>query len=100
MEDTERHHSGSTDDSSYLRAVLTRSGVNGTWRSRTPVASKIALHNAAATGMVANSPAPAGSGELATIPVAAALCNAIFDATGVRLRQVPFTPERVKTALR
>ena len=43
---------------------------------------------------------PAGAGELATVPVAAALGNAIFDATGVRLRQVPFTPERVKSALR
>jgi CO/xanthine dehydrogenase Mo-binding subunit len=42
---------------------------------------------------------PSGAGELATVPVAAALCNAIFDATGVRLRQVPFTPERVKSAL-
>ncbi len=41
----------------------------------------------------------AGAGELATVPVAAALGNAIFDATGVRLRQVPFTPERVKSAL-
>jgi nicotinate dehydrogenase subunit B len=40
-----------------------------------------------------------GAGELATVPVAAALSNAIFDATGVRLRQVPFTPDRVKTAL-
>ena len=42
---------------------------------------------------------PSGAGELATVPVAAALCNAIFDATGVRLRQVPFTPERVKSAI-
>jgi nicotinate dehydrogenase subunit B len=42
---------------------------------------------------------PAGAGELATVPVAAALCNAIFDATGVRLRQVPFTPDRVKSVL-
>jgi len=42
---------------------------------------------------------PSGAGELATVPVAAALCNAIFDATGVRLRQVPFTPDRVKSAL-
>jgi nicotinate dehydrogenase subunit B len=40
-----------------------------------------------------------GAGELATVPVAAALGNAIFDATGVRLRQVPFMPERVKSAL-
>jgi nicotinate dehydrogenase subunit B len=40
-----------------------------------------------------------GAGEPATITTAAAVANAIFDATGVRLRQVPFTPERVKDAL-
>jgi CO/xanthine dehydrogenase Mo-binding subunit len=40
-----------------------------------------------------------GAGEAATAPVAAALANAIFDATGVRLRSVPFTRERVKAAL-
>jgi CO/xanthine dehydrogenase Mo-binding subunit len=42
---------------------------------------------------------PVGAGEAATAPVAAALANAIFDATGVRLRQVPMTPDRVKQAL-
>jgi nicotinate dehydrogenase subunit B len=41
----------------------------------------------------------AGAGETAITLVAAALGNAIFDATGVRLRQVPFTLERVKAAL-
>jgi hypothetical protein len=30
---------------------------------------------------------------------AAAIGNAFFDATGVRLREIPFTPERVKAAL-
>lgn len=40
-----------------------------------------------------------GAGEAATAPVAGALANAVFDATGVRLRTVPFTPERVKAAL-
>ncbi len=40
-----------------------------------------------------------GSGETAITVVAAAIGNAVFDATGVRLREVPFTPERVKTAL-
>jgi nicotinate dehydrogenase subunit B len=39
-----------------------------------------------------------GAGEAASAPVAAALANAIFDATGVRLRTVPFTAERVKAA--
>ncbi|HLG98138.1 MAG TPA: molybdopterin cofactor-binding domain-containing protein [Bryobacteraceae bacterium] len=42
---------------------------------------------------------PLGAGEASTAPVAAALANAIFDATGVRLRTVPFTPERVKASL-
>jgi CO/xanthine dehydrogenase Mo-binding subunit len=40
-----------------------------------------------------------GAGEAACAPVAAALANAIFDATGVRLRSVPFTSARVKAAL-
>src|SRR5579871_1551068 len=42
---------------------------------------------------------PLGAGEASTAPVAAALANAIFDATGVRLRSVPFIAERVKAAL-
>jgi CO/xanthine dehydrogenase Mo-binding subunit len=40
-----------------------------------------------------------GAGETSITGIAAAVGNAIFDATGVRLRQVPFTPERVKAAL-
>ena len=40
-----------------------------------------------------------GAGEAACAPVAAALANAVFDATGVRLRSIPFTPARVKAAL-
>ncbi len=42
---------------------------------------------------------PVGAGEPASAPVAAALANAIFDATGARLRTVPFRPHRVKAAL-
>ena len=42
---------------------------------------------------------PLGAGEAASAPVAAALSNAVFDATGVRLRTVPFRPERVRAAL-
>jgi CO/xanthine dehydrogenase Mo-binding subunit len=44
--------------------------------------------------------APLGAGEPATIPVPAAIANAIFDATGARLREAPFTPERVLAALK
>ena len=40
-----------------------------------------------------------GAGEPSTRPVAAALANALFDATGRRLRRVPFTPERLLAAL-
>ena len=42
---------------------------------------------------------PLGAGEAAATPVGAALANAVFDATGVRLRTVPFPAERVKAAL-
>ena len=40
-----------------------------------------------------------GAGETAVTVAAGAIANAIFDATGARVRQAPFTPERVKTAL-
>ncbi len=42
---------------------------------------------------------PLGAGEGATIPPAAAIANAIFDAIGVRLREGPFTPKRVLAAM-
>jgi CO/xanthine dehydrogenase Mo-binding subunit len=41
-----------------------------------------------------------GAGEEVMGATAAAVANAFFDATGVRLRQYPMTPERVKAALR
>ena len=41
-----------------------------------------------------------GAGETSITVTAAAIGNAIFDATGTRLRQVPFTPERVLRTLR
>jgi CO/xanthine dehydrogenase Mo-binding subunit len=39
-----------------------------------------------------------GAGEPATITTAPAIANAIFAATGARLREIPFTPERVRAA--
>jgi nicotinate dehydrogenase subunit B len=41
-----------------------------------------------------------GGGEPSIGPVPAAIANAIFDATGARLREAPFTPERVLRAMR
>ena len=40
-----------------------------------------------------------GAGETSCKPMIAAVANAIFDATGVRLRRVPFRKERVLAAL-
>ena len=42
---------------------------------------------------------PGGAGEPSSRPTAAAIANAVFDATGARIRQIPLTPERVKAAL-
>jgi nicotinate dehydrogenase subunit B len=43
--------------------------------------------------------APSGAGEPSIRPLAAAIANAIFDATGVRMRRVPFSPDRVKQSM-
>ena len=57
--------------------------------------------------MVNGDPQPAredlphyGAGETMCKPLLAAVANAIFDATGVRLRRVPFRPARVLEALK
>jgi nicotinate dehydrogenase subunit B len=41
-----------------------------------------------------------GTGEASQGPTGAALANAVFDATGVRFRRVPFTPDRILDGLR
>jgi nicotinate dehydrogenase subunit B len=43
--------------------------------------------------------APGGAGEPSSRPVAAAIANAVFDATGVRVRTAPLTPKNVLAAL-
>ena len=40
------------------------------------------------------------AGEPPTVPSPAAIANAFFDATGVRIRQTPMTPARVRAALK
>jgi CO/xanthine dehydrogenase Mo-binding subunit len=49
----------------------------------------------AASGVFAS-----GSGEPPTASIGAAMANALFDATGVRLRSAPMTPARVRAALK
>ena len=41
-----------------------------------------------------------GSGEATQGPTPAAIANAVYNATGIRLRRMPFTPDRVLTELR
>jgi len=43
--------------------------------------------------------APWGAGEPASAVVPAAISNAVYDAIGIRLRSVPFTPEKVLAKL-
>jgi CO/xanthine dehydrogenase Mo-binding subunit len=43
---------------------------------------------------------PWGAGEPAAAVVPSAISNAVFDAIGVRLRSVPYTPDKVKAAMK
>ena len=43
---------------------------------------------------------PWGAGEMSATVVPAAISNAVYDAIGVRMRSIPFTPEKVLAALR
>ena len=67
-----------------------------------PILNAAEMPEAIDTVLVNNYPgqAPGAAGEPMTRPVPGAIANAVFDATGVRVRQVPFTPARVKAALR
>jgi xanthine dehydrogenase YagR molybdenum-binding subunit len=46
-----------------------------------------------------NSTDAGGIGEPSTIPTAAAIANAFYNATGVRMREIPMTPARVLNTL-
>jgi CO/xanthine dehydrogenase Mo-binding subunit len=50
--------------------------------------------------VAANGVLATGSGEPPTAPIAAAVANAFFDATGIRMRQAPFTSARVREVLK
>jgi isoquinoline 1-oxidoreductase beta subunit len=51
------------------------------------------------TKLIKSDAAPTGMGEIGVLPVAPAIANAIFQLTGKRLRALPMSPQRVKTAL-
>jgi isoquinoline 1-oxidoreductase subunit beta len=50
--------------------------------------------------ILANGNTPVGVGEPAVTVVAPAISNAVFDAVGIRLRDLPFTPDKVKALLK
>jgi CO/xanthine dehydrogenase Mo-binding subunit len=41
-----------------------------------------------------------GVGEITQVPTAAAIANGIYDAVGIRLRELPMTPEKILKALK
>ena len=52
------------------------------------------------TKLIATENAPTGMGEVGVPTVAPAIANAVFKLTGVRVRQLPMSPERVQAALK
>jgi nicotinate dehydrogenase subunit B len=69
------------------------------WRTYHPLPVGFAIPKIEAVLINQTDEEACGSGETSITVVAAAIGNAIFDATGARIRTVPFTPERVKAAL-
>jgi CO/xanthine dehydrogenase Mo-binding subunit len=68
---------------------------------KVPVAEDVPAH--VETGIVSDSaafPIAKGIGESGTLATSAAIGNAVFDATGARVRDLPLTPERILRALR
>ena len=41
-----------------------------------------------------------GMGEASLLPTAAAIANAIYDAIGVQIKELPITPEKILKALK
>jgi CO/xanthine dehydrogenase Mo-binding subunit len=54
----------------------------------------------ATTSIAAGGSRSTGAGEPAVVPMAPAIANAFFDATGVRIREAPMTPGRVRAVLK
>jgi nicotinate dehydrogenase subunit B len=61
---------------------------------------KVVLVNADGKGVDGKFVTPTGAGEPSSRPTAAAIANAVFDATGVRVRRAPMTPKVVLAALK
>ncbi|MGH3387825.1 MAG: molybdopterin cofactor-binding domain-containing protein, partial [Actinomadura sp.] len=70
---------------------------------RVPMAEDLPVRFVSITQEQGHGPGPfgaKGAGEGAMVPVAAAIANAVHDATGARITELPLSPERVFNALR
>jgi nicotinate dehydrogenase subunit B len=84
----------------FEEVAFRRGGTESTDWSSYPIARFEDMPDVVEVTLIDRTDQPSvGAGEAATCPVAAAVGNAIFNATGIRLRQYPFTPARISSAL-
>jgi nicotinate dehydrogenase subunit B len=92
-----------------LQGMSRALGEEVTWNDETITSTDWSTYHSLSLGMrvptiecvlINRTDVPAtGAGETAITVIAAAIGNAIFDATGARLRRIPFTSSRVKAAI-
>jgi nicotinate dehydrogenase subunit B len=84
----------------FEEVTFNRGGTTSTDWSSYPIARFSDMPDVVEVELINHLDKPSvGAGEASTCPVAAAIGNAIFNATGARLREYPFKPERVKAAM-
>jgi len=84
----------------FEEVTFNRGGTTSTDWSSYPIARFSDMPDVVEVELINHLDKPSvGAGEASTCPVAAAIGNAIFHATGARLREYPFKPERVKAAM-
>ncbi len=76
-----------------------RNGITSRDWSGYPILTMTEVPETSVTLLDRDQEKPLGAGEASQGPMAAAIANAFANATGRRLRDLPFTPERVKAAL-
>jgi isoquinoline 1-oxidoreductase len=79
--------------------MFDRNGVSSRDWGLYPIMSFCELPSIEVVLMERQSEEPLGAGESASVPGPAAVANALFDATGLRFRKAPFTPEKIRAAL-
>jgi isoquinoline 1-oxidoreductase subunit beta len=83
----------------YEKAVLEKGGLQVTnFNSYTPL--RMSQVPELDISVIANGDPPSGCGEPAVTVVAPAIGNAIFNAVGARVRDLPITPEGIKAAMK